>query len=604
MLATARRIIAVTGEDQARKYLALVLFMLLTALLEAVGIGAVLPFLGAVSRPDQVLAHSQVRQVLAFLHIPAEPAELVLTAGTAMIVVFALKAVLVLLSTWLQGRLLHQQRARLSRALFAHYLQLPYGLYLRKNVAHLIHVIAGVTTNYATVFMASVMQLLAELMVCLTIIGLLVMVSPAITAIAATFMVVVGGSYVLWSKARLTRVGNEQHGATLGLNKSVMEGLGSLKESRVLGAENYFLRKFDKLARKYMHYSTQLYVLNNAPRLVAELLFVVVVVGAVMILSVVGRDLKSDLPLMALFGMAFVRLLPSFNRILSAFTGARVHVVALNILYEELNETHRSSLLVSLSGTVACEKTPDLTLDRSLQLRGVSYAYPGEPRKALDGISLEIRNGEVVGLVGKSGAGKTTLVDVLLGLLRPQEGDILTDGISVLDRHEDWRRLIGYIPQSIYLTDDTIRRNVAFGLEDKDIDDTTVQRSLAAAQLTEFVDGLKQGLETTVGERGVRLSGGQRQRIGIARALYRDPQLLVLDEATSALDVETESAVNEAIRRLGKSRTLIVIAHRLTTVRDCDRLYLIDEGKVSDQGTYAELAERNTWFRRINEILA
>ena len=604
MLATARKIVAVTGEDQGRKYLALTLLMLLTALLEALGIGAVLPFLGAVSRPDEVLNNSRVREALEFLHISAEPVELVLTAGAAMILVFALKAVLVLLSTWLQGRLLHQQRARLSRTLFAHYMHLPYGLYLRKNVAHLIHVIAGVTANFATVFMASVIQLIAELLVCFTIIALLVLVSPTITGIAATFMIVLGGGYVLWSKARLTRVGNEQHGAILGLNKSVMEGLGSLKETRVLGAESYFLRRFDQLAQKYMRYSTQLYVLNNAPRLVAELLFIVVVVGAVMILSVVGRDLKSDFPVMALFGMAFVRLLPSFNRILSAFTSARVNAVALNILYEELNETRRLALPPSAAVAPKGGMAPRLTLNRSLQLRDVSYSYPNEQTKALDGVSLEIRGGAIVGLIGKSGAGKTTLVDVLLGLLRPQAGDILADGISLLDRREEWRRLIGYIPQSIYLTDDTIRRNVAFGLEDKDIDEAAVRRSMAAAQLTEFVDGLKQGLETTVGDRGVRLSGGQRQRIGIARALYRDPQLLVLDEATSALDVETESAVNEAIRRLSKSKTLIVIAHRLSTIRDCDRLYLIDDGKVVDQGTYAELSERNVWFRRINEILA
>jgi ATP-binding cassette subfamily C protein len=305
---------------------------------------------------------------------------------------------------------------------------------------------------------------------------------------------------------------------------------------------------------------------------------------------------------MALFGMAFLRMLPCFNRILAAFTGARVHLVALNTLFAELDETRR--LALPASPDVAAPGTaPRLGLEKALNLDSVSYSYPGQSVKALNGVSLEIRKGEVVGLIGKSGAGKTTLVDVILGLLQPQEGAVLSDNTPVAGRQGEWRRLVGYIPQSIYLTDDTIRRNIAFGIEDGDIDEAAVRRALSAARLAELVDGLKAGLDTTVGDRGVRLSGGQRQRVGIARALYRDPQLLVLDEATSALDVETESDVNEAIRGLGRSKTLIVIAHRLTTVKNCDRLYLIDDGKVADAGTYADLAERNAWFRRINEVL-
>jgi ATP-binding cassette subfamily C protein len=277
--------------------------------------------------------------------------------------------------------------------------------------------------------------------------------------------------------------------------------------------------------------------------------------------------------------------------------------VALNTLFEELEEARRDHV-PALRDAQQANEPAQLSLERGLQLRDVAYSYPGQSAKALDNVALEIRKGEVIGLVGKSGAGKTTLVDVILGLLQPQQGAVLADGTSIAGQQKEWGRLVGYIPQAIYLTDDSIRRNVAFGIEDADIDEEAVRRAVAAAQLAGFVDGLKHGLDTTVGERGVRLSGGQRQRVGIARALYRDPQLLVLDEATSALDVETESDVNEAIRQLGKSKTLIVIAHRLTTVKTCDRLYLIDDGRVADSGTYSELASRNPWFRRINEILA
>ena len=604
MLSTTRKVVTVVGRDQAGRYAGLLALMLVTALLEALGVGAVLPFLGAVSQPESVLGNRHVRSVMGSLGLSITPTHLIVAAGAAMIVVFTLKGLIVLASTWLQGRVLHQQRARLSRALFRHYLHLPYELYLGKNSAHLIHVIAGVTANFTNGFMASVMPLVAELLVCVTVAALLLMVNPFMTGMAALFMLVVGGGYVLWSKARLTRVGREQHTATLALNKSVVEGLGSLKEARVMGVEGYFLERFDALIAPYTRHSTQLHVLNNAPKLLAETLFVAVVVGAVIALSLSGRDLRADLPVMALFGMAFVRLLPSFNRILSGFTGARVHLVALNTLFEELTETkHDDERLARLPRARQAVQGP-LTMDHGLRLEKVSFSYPGKRANALAGITLEIRKGEIVALVGKSGAGKTTLVDVMLGLLEPQEGAILVDGVSLSGRQKQWGRLIGYIPQAIYLTDDTIRRNIAFGIQDRDIDESALRKALDISQLAQFVGTLEEGLDTRVGERGVRLSGGQRQRIGIARALYRDPQMLVLDEATSALDIETESDVNEAIRQLGRQKTLIVIAHRLSTVMSCDRLYLIDEGRLADSGTYAQLAERNAWFRRINEILA
>jgi ATP-binding cassette subfamily C protein len=598
---TLRRILLVVGREHLPRYYGLGLLMLLAALLEAIGIGIVIPFLGAVSQPEAVLASGPVQRVTGAIGISPSASQLAILAGSAMIVVFLLKGALVLTATWVQGRLLHRQRARLSGALFAHYLRLPYPLFLQKNLGHLIHVVTGVSTNFATVFMAAVMLLAAELMVCLTITALLLLVDPVITFVVAVFMASVGGAYVLWSKAKLTRVGREQHSATLGLNRNLMEGLGSLKETRIAGAEGYFLRRFERLAATYTRYSTQLYVLNHAPRVMAETLFVVLVAAAVMLLAASGRDLMADLPVIVLFGIATVRLLPSFNRMLSAFTSARVNLVAMNTLFDELGETRR---LLTPAPASRVHGTAPLDFERQLRLDGVSYRYPGEQTPTLDRISLEIRKGEVIGLVGRSGAGKTTLVDVLLGLLAPLEGEVLVDDASIRGREGEWSRLVGYIPQSIHLIDDSIRRNVAFGVEDERVDEARLSFALEAAQLAGFVAALPQRLDAVVGDRGIRLSGGQRQRIGIARALYRDPKLLVLDEATSALDLETESAINEAVRQLGRSKTLIVIAHRLSTVKDCDRLYLIDEGRVADTGTYRELAERNAWFRAIHEILA
>ena len=597
-----RKIASVVGRDQLPGYFLLAGLMIGSALLEAVGIGAVLPFLAAMSQPEVLLQNPNVQRVLESFNVSSDPEHLVQTAGFAIIAIFSLKGVLGLFSAWLQGRILYRQRAMLSRSLFSHYLYLPYHLLLRKNMAHVIHVIAGVTSNFSTVLMAALMLLFAEAMVCTTIIALLFLVSPTVTGVAILFLGGLGFGYMRWSKRKLTRIGNEQHAATLGLNKGVMEGLGSLKETRVLGAEAFFLRRFDLLASKFMQYSVQLQVLNQAPRLIAETLFVIALAAAVMLTAAFGGNLKSNVPLMALFGLAFVRLLPSFNRMLSAYNNARVTAVSLHVLSGELGEAQRLAATLPREQTGA-PATPALRLQSQLQLKGVCYAYPGESANVLDDVSLTIRKGEVVGFVGRSGAGKTTLVDVILGFLEPQRGEVLVDGESVLDCPERWRSLLGYIPQTIYLTDDSIRHNIAFGLEDGEIEESRLNAAVEAAQLGEFIATLPRGLATVVGDRGARLSGGQRQRIGIARALYRDPELLVLDEATSALDVETETAVNEAIRRLAKTKTVLVIAHRLSTVSNCDRLFLIEAGRVADSGTYAELLQRNAWFRRINDLV-
>lgn len=600
MRTTAHKIIVVTGREQLSGYALLVVVMVLAASLEAIGIGAVLPFLGAISQPEVVLANDHVRRVFALLGQSPDSLTLVLVAGAAMIFAIIAKNLLMFVATWLQGHILFRERAVISRRLFAHYLALPYGLHLKKNMASLIHAVSGVATSFATVYMASLLMIAAELLVCAAIAVLLLIANPTMTLLAAVFTLGIGVLYATITRGHAARLGVEQNRLAVALNKCLIEGLSALKETRIFGAAPHFLRRYDLLAREYTRASVHMHVLAQAPRLAVESLFIIAIVGAVMYLAATGRDLKAIIPTFVLFGMAFLRILPSYNRILTSLTSARINKSALNILHDELIET------LAQPGALPSPAPSgnSFSFEHELRLAGIAYAYPGESKRALDRIDLTVRKGEIVGLVGKSGAGKTTLVDLILGLLEAEEGDVLVDGESVTGRHGVWRKLVGYIPQTIYLMDDTLRHNIAFGIDDDAIDEAALQRAIAAAQLEDFVRNLPGGLETIVGDRGVRLSGGQRQRVGIARALYRDPPILVLDEATSALDVETESAVTEAIHALGHSKTLIIIAHRLTTVKDCDRLYLIENGSVADSGTYTELNERNPWFKHINEVLS
>ena len=598
-----KRIHFVAGPVQVRRYLLLLVLMLLVAILEAFGVGAVLPFIAALSAPEKLLGNGYVRRIAEPLGLAGDPGTLVPLLGAVVIVIFISRGILTVISTWVQARVLHGHRAWLSRMLFARYLTMPYQLYLSKNTAHVLHIISGVTAAFATSFMPALLLLISEALVCAAIIALLFIISPEITAAAVLFLVLVGGSYFAFAKARLSYIGRSQNEATKALNKNVIEGLGSIKETHVFGAEQYFLSRFDRLAKTYMHQSVGLNVMNNSPRPIAEMLFVTIILGIVVLFAVNGHNFETQLPLLILFGVAFLRLLPSFNRIVSSYGVFRVQHVTLDVLYAEMTEMQHAALRPGGDTTKPAESRQPLTFNHALEVVDLSYFYPGEVKAALDGVSIRVQKGEVVGLVGRSGSGKTTLVDVILGLLQPQAGDIRVDGASILQRHHAWQGAIGYIPQSIYLTDDTIRRNIAFGVEDDDIDPRRLSEALEAAQLSAFVKSLPAGLDTVVGDRGVRLSGGQRQRIGIARALYHDPEILILDEATSALDIETESAVADALAAVLSNKTLIVIAHRLSTVRNCDRLYVIERGRVTDSGTYDELRERNGWFRQINDLL-
>jgi ABC-type multidrug transport system fused ATPase/permease subunit len=417
--------------------------------------------------------------------------------------------------------------------------------------------------------------LITEVLVVLGLCALLLAMEPLGAAIVIAVMTIASWIFDRSTRRKLAHWGAaRQHHEGLRI-QHVQQGLGGAKEVKVLGREREFLEQYREHNERTAHVSHLQIALSQMPRLWLELLAVVGLATLVLAMLAQGRNLESIVATLGLFAAAAFRLIPSANRIIAAANTVRYTGPVINTLYDEMQ------LEASTTPARGADGPP---FRETLELKNVTFTYPGAAEPALKGLSFIVRRGESVGVMGPSGTGKSTLVDVLLGLLVPQNGDVLVDGQSIREHPRNWQRQIGYVPQSIYLIDDTLRRNVALGLGNEQIDDVAVWRSLRDAQLDDFVRAQPDGLDSIVGERGVRLSGGQRQRIGIARALYHNPAVLVLDEATSSLDTVTERGVIDAVTAL-QEKTIIVVAHRLSTVAHCGRVLSIEGGRVAKEDT-------------------
>ncbi len=592
-----QRLSLIIDKPRRTAYLQLLLLLLLSAVFETLGVSGVLPFLAALSDAEVFLRDERVISFLDVMRMPHTQNVLVQIAGVLMICAMLAKAFIGFTSTRSQIRLLFEERARIAYVLFSYYLRIPYSQHLHKNMAAVMHLATGVSTTFTTVYMSALLTVATEILASLGLLIMLILINVQAVLVVGLLAVLAGWAYLTATRSRSRRLGEEQHRVVIETNKCLIEGLSALKEVRVYGATQSFLSKLEKLNAEYTAASTSAALFNQTPRLMIETFFIVAIVGAAMYLSNAGFDLKQVVPQLGVFGLALMRLMPSCNRILIGLTSLRINESALDMLYDELSDIGCSTLPPPDQGNF----NNCISFEKAIELANLHYTYPGANAPSLLGITLSIHKGQSIALVGKSGSGKTTLVDILLGLLAPQKGVIKVDGRTVLGLSE-FQGAVGYIPQSIYLMDNTLRRNIAFGVEDSEIDEDAVRMAILAAQLEEYVESLPEGLDAVVGDRGVKLSGGQRQRVGIARALYRNPEILVMDEATSALDFETELAVTEAIQKLGRHKTLIVIAHRLSTVRDCDILYLLDNGRVIEQGTYDELAQKSDWFSKVSDL--
>ncbi len=583
--------------SDVRAGIGLFVLMVGAAAFEAIGIGIVMPFVSLLAHPELVEQYPVLTWIRDTSGVTTRTG-LVTVFGLLLVGVFLLKNVYVTLVQLAQNAYTYGRQVRLENHLTETYLRRPWTFHLKHNSAELIHAVSHEVSQVYT-HVVSVMFLMAvEGLSIVVIAGLLIAIEPLVVPGVAVVLGLVSFAFYRAVHRKAAQVGEQQRQIRTEQLKWLHQGLGGIKEARILGCEDYFTNAFTSRSHGYARALVVHKMLSLVPRYVLETTGILAIVLIAIAMFARGADEGRLLPVLGALAVASVRILPSLSHVIGGLSLIRFLKPSVEALWKALEPWPGDGKL----GTRRRDVEP-LRFERAITLRDVHLKYPGATRASLSGVSVEIRRGESVAFVGGSGAGKTTIVDAIIGLLEPTSGTIEIDGKPLEgDLVQRWQRAIGYIPQVVYLSDDTIRRNIAFGVEDEAIDEARIAAALEAAQLMEFVDSLPEKLDTFVGERGVRLSGGQRQRIGIARALYLQPQVLVLDEATSSLDGVTERDIVQSIERLRTDRTMIVIAHRLSTVRSCDRIFFMEHGKIRDVGTWEELYARDPAFRRLVEL--
>jgi ATP-binding cassette, subfamily B, bacterial PglK len=598
MVETFRKLMDLLTAKERRRFYLLFAMMVISGVVEVVTISAMFPFLAVVADPDIVERNGVLSSVYHMLGFADIKSFLVFAgAGVFFIVVFGLLFATV--TQYAIYRFNAMRGASIGGRLLQGYLRQPYSWFLNQHSAKMGAAILTEVNEVVQQCMLPMMKIIAQATVAVLLVALLVAVQPMAALVAAGL---IGGVYFLIYGAvrkRLARMGAQRKAANQEKYKITGEAIGGIKDVKLLGLEDVFLRRYERPALKAAIATAAVGVASEVPRNALRAVMFGGILSFVIIMLVQGNgDLGALLPILGLYAFAGLRLLPALQQIYMGFAHIRFAQPMLDKLHRDITEN-----LPTAGGRedAPAPAAPALRLCQRLELRDVHYAYPAAERGALNGLDLSIAARTTVGVVGGTGAGKTTAVDVILGLLRPQSGVLAIDGVALGDADmRGWQKAIGYVPQHIFLTDDTVAANIAFGVDPRRIDMAVVERVARIAELHDFVfSDLPQGYATLLGERGVRLSGGQRQRVGIARALYRDPDVLVLDEATSALDNLTEKAVMDAVHNLGHEKTIIMIAHRLSTVRDCDCIFLLEQGRVVASGDYDALVENNAAFRKL-----
>ena len=592
VLETYRKILDLLTASERRRFYLLLGLVMLMGVAQMVGVASILPFLAVLARPETVVTNAYLARLNAMLGF-TETGSFLMFLGGAVFVILVGTSMLKAVTQYAIFRFATMRGYSMSRRLLAGYLARPYTWFLNRHSADLG---ANILTDVNKVIgqaLLPAMRLLSQGAVVLFLVALLIAVNPLAAGILALLL---GGSYALIYAAvrnRLAWVGARRHLANKQRFQVSGDAMAGIKDVKVLGLEASYVRRFSRPAREIAEADALNAVVGEVPRYVLEAVAFGGLLLFVLFLLATGSGSLGDIvPMLGVYAFSALRLFPALQQVYTSFAALRFSRPTLDKLHEDMTE-------IGVAELPAAGPRRKLPLGASLRLADVHYRYPAADRPALEGVDMTIPVRSSVGIVGGTGAGKTTVVDVILGLLRPERGALEVDGTPVSGADlRAWQNSIGYVPQQIFLTDDTVRANIAFGLDPGEVDAAAVERAARVAELHDFVmRELPRGYDTEIGERGVRLSGGQRQRIGIARALYHDPDVLILDEATSALDNLTERAVMAAVQNLGRAKTVIMIAHRLSTVRNCDVIFMMERGRVVAQGSYDELFARNRSFQ-------
>lgn len=597
MLTTIRRLLALLERRDRLRLGLLVLVLILVAVAEMAGIASIMPFMAVVTNPDVIHSQRWLSAAYAGLGFRSDQSFL-LFLGLVVLALLVTSNIIKATGTFLTLRYHNRLNYTLSRRLLASYISRPYQFFLKRNTAELGANVITEVTKVVTGVLTPATAIVSSFLICLAIVALLVVVDPLVALAIAGVLGSAYGTILLTARRRLGDVGKEQVRANQERHRVAGEAMCGIKDLKVLGREVTLLQRFSVQADRHARNNVTAGLIAQLPRYALETIAFGGILVVVMYLVSRGERATNIAPLLALYAFAGYRLMPALQQLFASLTTLRFHAPSLDVLYHDLGGERGGDF----DATERLERSlhaPVLPFVRELSLRRVSFRYQDTVAPALRDLDIVISPLTSVGIVGPTGCGKTTTVDIILGLLAPTEGQFLVDGVEVTQHNlASWRRNLGYVPQHIYIADDTIARNIAFGVPDDSIDMESVRRAARIANIADFIESeLPDGYQTSVGERGLRLSGGQRQRIGIARALYRDPSVLVMDEATSALDGITEEAVMEALHSLSRKKTVIVIAHRLSTVRECDVIYLLERGTIVAQGSHRDLMRESAWFR-------
>jgi ABC-type multidrug transport system fused ATPase/permease subunit len=570
MISVLKKINFLITKRQRKGLFILTLLLFIGMILEVFGLGILIPALSIILEPEMLEKTPLISSIRNYFSEFSDQSFIFLFLG-AIVVVYLIKSLFIVFLTHKQNRFLTNITAYISNNLFSSYLSQPYNFHLNRNASQLIKNIQ-VEINYLYTFLLSLITILIEGGFVFSVLATLIYIEPFGAICIGIFYGLLSLLFLQFTKRKLKTWGNLRQELDGQVSKIALEGLGGIKDLLILGKTTFFIDEYSKKNYLKARLNANQGTVSQIPRFYLELISIVGLVSFIIILLLQGKDTTSLITVLGVFVAATFRMIPSLNRIIAATQSMKYYLPSVDVIYKEINsysqiKIHENSL-------------ENFKFQNEIEFKKVNFSFKNGTPVLLD-INFKIRKGQIIGIIGESGSGKSTLIDLLIGLHKPTSGEIIIDGISGMQMKQAWRNNIGYVSQSIYLTDDSIENNIALGIPNSKIDKSRIEEVLKLVQLESFINKLELGIETKVGERGVQLSGGQRQRIGIARALYHNPEILILDEATSALDNETEKEVMKSLDYLKSTKTIIMIAHRISTLKECDVIFKVEKGHLN-----------------------